>query len=168
MREKILFDEGWYFHRGDVDTSLPNSKKLAYKSAKTQRYHVGPAFPNYNVSGGSFMGPAQQEEKQEKWQLIDLPHDYMAGDEPDPANNEALGFVKRENAWYIKRFNIPAEDEGKRITLLFDGVATHATVYLNGSLMKHNFCGYTPFEVDITDMLRYGEEKNSIAVYVNT
>ena len=168
MREKILFDDSWYFHRGDVDTSLPNSKKLAYKSAKTQRFHVGPAFPNYNVSGGSFMGPAQQEEKQEKWQLIDLPHDYMAGDEPDPANNEALGFVKRENAWYIKRFNIPAEDEGKRITLLFDGVATHATVYLNGSLMKHSFCGYTPFEVDITDMLRYGEEKNSLAVYVNT
>ena len=167
MREKILFDTKWYFHRGDIDRTLPNSKKLAYKSAKTQRCHIGPPFPDYNVSGGSFMGPDAKEEKHEKWEKIDLPHDYMVGDEPDSAENEAFGFCKRENAWYIKRFTIPAEDEGKRITLLFDGVATYATVYLNGALMKHNFCGYTPFEVDITDMLRYGEE-NSLAVYVNT
>ena len=63
------------------------------------------------------MGASPLEEKLEKWDCIDLPHDYMAGDEPAPKNNEAFGFCKRENAWYIKRFDIPAEDEGKHITI---------------------------------------------------
>ena len=43
----------------------------------------------------------------------------------------------------------------------------HATVYLNGCLMKHNFCGYTSFEVDITDYAEF-ERENTLAVYVNT
>lgn len=34
--------------------------------------------------------------------------------------------------------------------------------------MKHNFCGYTSFEVDITDNAYFGEKENILAVYVNT
>lgn len=166
MREKILFDKEWMFHRGDLNQELPPIKRAAYVSAKTERCHVGPASPYYYVTDGQLFTSSQKEEKTEKWECVELPHDYLAGDEPDRNCNEALGFCRYDNAWYIKRFVIPVEDEGKRITLLFDGVATHATVYLNGCLMKHNFCGYTPFEVDITDMLKYGEE-NSLAVYVN-
>ena len=33
--------------------------------------------------------------------------------------------------------------------------------------MKHNYCGYTSFEVDITDVAKFDEE-NTIAVYVDT
>lgn len=57
--------------------------------------------------------------------------------------------------------------KSKRLTLFFEGVAVHATVYLNGCLMKHNFCGYTSFEVDITDYAEF-ERENTLAVYVNT
>ena len=32
--------------------------------------------------------------------------------------------------------------------------------------MKHNFCGYTPFEVDITDNVFFDKE-NIVAVYAN-
>ena len=167
MREKLLFDKKWMFHRGDLNEEMPPIKRVAYISAKTERCHVGPASPNYYVTDGNLFATSKKEDKTEKWECVELPHDYMAGDEPDRSCNEALGFCHYDNAWYIKRFDMPAEDEGKQITLLFDGVATHATVYLNGCLMKHNFCGYTPFEVDVTDMLRYGEE-NSLAVYVNT
>ena len=167
MREKLLFDKKWMFHRGDIDQEMSPMKMAAYISAKTERCQIGPASPNYYVTDGNLFFTSKKEIKTEKWDCVDLPHDYMAGDEPDRSCSEALGFCHYDNAWYIKRFDMPAEDEGKRIALLFDGVATHATVYLNGCLMKHNFCGYTPFEVDITDMLKYGEE-NSLAVYVNT
>ena len=167
MREKLLFDGGWMFHRGDLKPEWPTHKTIAYRSAKTERYLIGPAAQNYHITDGHLFATSKKEFKSENWQAVELPHDYMAGDEPDPAYNQALGFCKYDNAWYVKRFELPAEDKGRRLTLLFDGVATYATVMLNGCLLKHNFCGYTPFEVDITDMAKYGEE-NVISVYVNT
>ena len=171
MREKILFNNDWNFHRGDIKQDYPRIKAMAYRSAKTERYLMGPAAQTYAIPGVSVLKGAKAEFKSEHWEKIELPHDYMAGDEPDQKYNEALGFCKYENAWYLKRFNLPEEDRGKRVTLLFDGVASHATVMLNGCLLKHNFCGYTPFEVDITDMAKFGEgndQVNFLAVYVNT
>ncbi|MGI6280004.1 MAG: glycoside hydrolase family 2 TIM barrel-domain containing protein, partial [Acutalibacteraceae bacterium] len=76
-------------------------------------------------------------------------------------------FFPYHNAWYIKKFRLSKEDENKRITLFFEGVATYATVYVNGCLLKHNFCGYTGFEVDITDFAKFDEE-NTVSVYVST
>jgi beta-galactosidase len=157
MREKINFDNGWLFYRGDIILEFPIQKAAAYNSAKTERALWGPAYQNFdfeNFSGG-------------KWEKINLPHDFVIEQLPDQKYNEALGFFKYENAWYIKKFTLNKEDKNKRITLLFDGVATHATIYLNGCLMKHNFSGYTTFEVDITDVVKY-DQVNTLAVYVNT
>lgn len=163
MREKLSFDGNWLFHRGDIKPKDPETKGIFYISAKTERYHMGPAAPGYFAEADSYDNRA--EHKSERWDCVTLPHDYLIGDEPDPHKNCALGFVSYDNGWYRRKFTLPAEDNGRRLTLLFEGVATHATVYLNGCLMKHNFCGYTSFEVDISDVAKYGEE-NILAVYV--
>lgn len=163
MRQEINFDKEWKFHRGDLNTDIPPYKGITYTSAKTERALIGPASRNYIIPG-NFSSKA--EHKLEVWETVNLPHDYLIGDTPDPQYNESRGFCKYDNAWYIKRFMLEEGDESKRITILFDGVAIHATVYVNGCLMKHNFCGYTSFEVDITDVARFGEE-NVIAVYIN-
>ncbi|MBR3715677.1 MAG: DUF4982 domain-containing protein [Clostridia bacterium] len=165
MREKILFDYGWLFHRGDIKMPLPETKGIMYTSAKTERVHMGPAAVGYFAAADSYDNKLAHNP--ERWQAVTLPHDYVIDGVPDEHGNNALGFLKYDNAWYRKKFTVPESDLGRRITLLFEGVATHATVYLNGCLMKHNFCGYTTFEVDITDTLLYGEE-NVLAVYVNT
>ncbi|MBR6748115.1 MAG: beta galactosidase jelly roll domain-containing protein, partial [Clostridia bacterium] len=124
-------------------------------AAKTERMLWGPAAVNFDDGG----------KRTTRFDEVDLPHDYIISQTPSGENNASLGYFKYDNAWYRKHFTIPAEDEGKRLTLYFEAVATHATVYLNGSLMKRNFCGYTSFEVDITDVVRYGED-NVLAVYV--
>ncbi len=164
MREKLNFDAGWLFHKGDIEMSLPARKGPVYTSAKTERMHVGPASRHY--------GSAQTDEFDngilmcsDTWESVSLPHDYIISGTPTECENPSLGFFPLENAWYRKYFDIPKEDFGKRMVLLFEGVATHATVYLNGSLLAHNFCGYTSFEVDISDYVLYGE-KNLLAVYV--
>ena len=41
-------------------------------------------------------------------------------------------------------------------------------MYINGCLAKHNFCGYNSFEVNITDLVKFGDEKNVLAVYVES
>lgn len=164
VREKILFDRGWKFHRGDIETRFPVAKGTAYISAKTERAKQGPACKDFCINDRYSQN---HEHRSEDWLDVTLPHDYHAGDGYDPSCNEALGFCRYENAWYVKRFTTQPGDENKRLTLYFEGVATHATVWLNGCLMKHNFCGYTSFEVDITDTVRYDAE-NVLSVYVST
>ena len=157
MREKINFDSDWLFHKGDIDTPFPSKKLAAYLSAKTERKQFGPASQNYDTSYFNF----------ETWTSVNLPHDYVIDEIPNEKYSEALGFVPYHNAWYRKKFTLPETDKERRIVIHFEGVATHATVYLNGCLMKRNFCGYTEFEVDISDVVKFGEE-NTLAVYVDT
>ncbi|MDY3032173.1 MAG: glycoside hydrolase family 2 TIM barrel-domain containing protein [Clostridia bacterium] len=164
MREKILFDDGWKFHRGDLPKRATVMKGPDYIGAKTERMIVGPASWHYKDESDAFEA---DEVSAELWEDVDLPHDYVIEGVPDKMYPQALGYLKYENAWYRKHFSLGEEDKNRRITLYFEGVATHATVYLNGCLMKHNFCGYTPFEVDITDMV-YFDKENILAVYTDS
>ena len=165
MREKILFNEDWLFHKGDLHYETPSTKGPIYVQSKTERMKWGPACKDYIAAADDYS--YHHEFKSEKWETVTLPHDYVLLQEAKEEYNNALGFFKYENAWYRKTFILSKEDADKRLTLLFEGVATHATVYLNGCLLKHNFCGYTSFEVDITDYVKL-EEENVLAVYVNT
>ncbi len=165
MREKILFNEGWRFHRGEIELVTPREKGPMYIQAKTERARFGPACKQYHANGDDYS--LDYEINPETWKLLNLPHDYVIEQAPEQCYNSALGYFKYENAWYRKQFSIDEEDKEKRICLFFEGIATHATIYLNGCPLKHNFCGYTSFEVDITDFIEFGEN-NVLAVYVNT
>ena len=157
MRERIDFNSNWLFHKGDIHYTPQRQKGLVYNEAKTERALRGPAARNYVTSYLS----------EHAWEEVDLPHDYVISEMPNPDENEGLGFYPYHNAWYIKKFRLEKEDENKRISLFFEGVATQATVYVNGCLMKHNYCGYTEFEVDITDVVCL-TDVNTVSVYVNT
>ncbi len=164
MREKINFDKDWLFHLGDIEVEEAKNVGYVVLSAKTERAIMGPAAKNY-IADTDFWGH-DDVHVPETWEDVNLPHDYVVGGTPNSAYDSSRGFLKYENAWYIKKFTLGEEDKNKRITLLFEGVATHATVYLNGCLMKRNFCGYTSFEVDITDVVHFDGE-NRLAVYVD-
>jgi beta-galactosidase len=164
MREKLLFDFNWKFHQGDLEVPFPSDKGPAYTRAKTERAKWGPACMHYNDHSDGY---GSSELCTTHWETVRLPHDYIITQRPEGRNNPAHGFFKYENAWYRNRFNLEEEDRGKRITLFFEGVAVNATVYVNGCLLARNFCGYTSFEVDVSDVARFGEE-NVVAVYVDT
>lgn len=166
MREKINFDKNWLFHKGDIKTAYPANKGFSYLSAKTERKHIGPACMYYNDDPDCFNNNLLFSA--DKWDRVDLPHDFIVGGIPEEQYNNAMGFFKAENGWYRKKFKLDESDRGRRIVLHFEGVCNRATVYLNNCLMKRSFTGYTPFDVDITDMVKFGEEENILAVYVNT
>ena len=48
--------------------------------------------------------------------------------------------------------------KGKRVYVKFMAVAHVATVYLNGEQICEHRCGYTAFEAELTDVLKYGED----------
>jgi len=163
MRIRELFNENWKFHKGDISVNFPADKKPLYTQAKTERYRTGPAAVHYVDIPETTAPPLFSREK---WEYVRLPHDYVVLGIPVETENNARGYLRYDNAWYRKRFLLPEEDANRRLVLEFEGVSGYATVYFNGCLMKHNFCGYTSFEVDITDFAKPGEE-NVVAVYVN-
>ena len=164
MRIRESFNDKWFFHKGDIKTGRAKDKGPLYMQAKTERYRMGPASVFYSGLPEDFS--KEHEYRDVKWEHIRLPHDYVVMGTPDPTENNAMGFLKHENAWYRKKFVIPEEDADKRLVLEFEGVTGKSEIYFNGSILKRNFCGYTSFEVDITDFARFGKE-NVLAVYVN-
>ena len=163
MRETLNFNKDWLFHEGDIFVEAPRSKGLIYQQAKTERRLIGPASMAYPDGVDSYGGSRATAET---WQKVTLPHDYIISQTPNEKNNNTLGYFEYNNAWYRKHFTLDAACEGKRVALFFEGAAVHCTIYVNGCHMLDNRCGYTSFEVDITDVARFGQE-NVVAVYVN-
>jgi beta-galactosidase len=70
-----------------------------------------------------------------------------------------------QKVWtYRKRFTVPAEYRGLRVFLKFDGVMVGATPTINGHALAEHLGGYLPFEYEITEHLKPGENELSIAV----
>lgn len=163
MRTTIDFNDNWYFHKGDFPVKYPEEKIFAYMSAKTECMLQGPACKDYTFMDKAWDGNI--ELNGDIWERVNLPHDYVVGGIPEKDLSCAFGYLPRDNAWYVKRFNLSKEDKNKRITLVFEGIAIHSTVYLNGCLVKRNFSGYNTFEADITNFVKF-DAVNHLAVYV--
>jgi len=66
--------------------------------------------------------------------------------------------------WYKKAFNYTKKSD-KRLFLHFGSVNYMATVYLNGNMIGSHEGGFTPFQFEITDMVK--EVDNALVVKVN-
>lgn len=67
------------------------------------------------------------------------------------------GFYKA--VWYRRQFQAPACLAGEKLMLNFGAVDWQCYVYVNGQLAGSHEGGYTPFSVDITDLLVEGEQE---------
>ena len=71
MREKILFNDGWRFHKGDSVAKTPLDKGPVYTAAKTERCKWGLGAKAYNGMPDSFDDNAELRE--EKWRGSHFP-----------------------------------------------------------------------------------------------
>ena len=99
-------------------------------------------------------------------QRIDVPHDYVLSGAYSSTNDRNHGYLPVDVGWYRKRLIIPKSDEGKILSLDFDGVFRDSEVWLNGQSLGRHAGGYTPFSYDITHVANVGGE-NVIAVRVD-
>lgn len=86
---------------------------------------------------------------QEKdWQAVDIPHDWMIYDSEN--------LYEQAVSCYKKTFTV--EDIGSdRLSILFEGVYMDNTIYLNGEKIYEWKYGYSQFEIDLTDLVKPGE-----------
>ena len=61
--------------------------------------------------------------------------------------------------WYRRSFTAPALASGERLMLRFGAVDHEATVWVNGQRVAVHEGGSVPFGVDVTDVLRGGEQE---------
>jgi len=136
-QRKILFDEGWRFHRGDI----ANAEQTSFKDNSWRDIDL----PH-------------------DWSIEDLPGTNSPFN-PDAINGVSVGFTTGGIGWYRKTFTLPVNQQNKRISILFDGVYMNSDVWVNGVHLGNHPYGYTSFYYDITDKIKKNE-KNIIAVQV--
>ena len=90
MRQKLNFNEDWYFHKGDINFVTPDYKAYVYMSAKTERMQTGPACRHYAVTMDEWGG--KKEMKGEKWEKVNLPHDFLVNQKPTEAKGFDMNF----------------------------------------------------------------------------
>jgi beta-galactosidase len=148
-RERLSLDRGWLFHLGDIPFHVPATQDETY----------------YATKAGLASGAAAVKFDDTAWRRLDLPHDWQIEQPFDPKANMAQGFRQRGIGWYRRYLTVPESDRGRHVELEFGAIATHATVWVNGNLVNHNWSGYNEIRIDITPYLQYGDQApNVIAI----
>jgi beta-galactosidase len=145
---RLSLDAGWLFHEGDIPFPEPTDHNATYLSVKA----------------GNAGGAAALDFDASDWQPVTLPHDWASAQQFDATANVSQGYRARGIGWYRRLIRLDPALSGQKIELRFDGIASHATIWVNGSEVAHSWSGYTGVTVDLTPFARYGDDLNWIAV----
>lgn len=104
-----------------------------------------------------------------QWRVLDLPHDWSIEGEfrKDNPATPGGGALPGGIAWYRKTFTVPESHQGKLVFIDFDGVYRNSEVWINGNYLSKRPYGYSSFRYELTPFLKYGDEKNLLAVRVD-
>lgn len=158
-REQLLFDFDWKFTFGH---GTDPARDLGFGNGQGDFAKTGDfAF-------------AKDKFDDSKWRKLNLPHDW-AVELPFVNDNVQLShgfkplgrrYPETSVGWYRREFDIPASDQGRRVSVEFDGAFRSVLVFVNGCFVGRNDNGYAPFRFDLTDFLAVGA-KNYIVLRVD-
>lgn len=109
------------------------------------------------TSTGQTSGWFQPKFDDSPWTVVTVPHTWNVT--PDLADYEGL-------AWYRRRFTLPAGIQDAHLGLRFEAVFYLAYIWLNGEYLGGHEGGYTPFEWDVSGLVKPDAE-NTITVQVD-
>ncbi|MBD8737562.1 beta-galactosidase GalA [Sphingomonas sp. CFBP 13706] len=150
-RARLSLDDGWRFHEGDIAFPPILDHEAAYANAKA----------------GNATGAAASDYDDGDWPRVTIPHDWALGQPFDPAQNIDQGFRRRGIGWYRRTFALDSTDRDRHLELQFDAIATHATVWINGTLAHRSLSGFTGFTIDLGPFALFGDDLNTIAIRVD-
>lgn len=114
-------------------------------------------FQNWKFCLAETAEPDFEKLNSHEWRDVQLPHDWST-DYPfcEHADTSGSGgYAKAGIGWYRRQLEVEKR-AGERILLYFEGVYMNSSVYVNGVYAGGHVYGYTPFEVDITDIAKEG------------
>lgn len=119
---------------------------------------------HFHLGGGRYLGAQMLDHS--SWREVDLPHDWSVEQPASPALASCTGYLPGGIGWYRKDFTVPAEQNGNRVCIYFEGVYNNSEVFINGKWIGKRPNGYVSFMYDLTPYIRFGG-KNVIAVRVD-
>jgi beta-galactosidase len=184
-RQELSFDEGWRFHRGDLDgAQAPSFDDAGWRELDIPHdWRIEDLPYAQSDEGGATADPAG---------FAYLKAPFPQGPPPsaigpfDPNADLAIdtevtvpplghviipggrgqAYTVGDVGWYRKRFAAPARLQTRGLVeLRFDGVYQNADVWLNGVHLGFHPNGYTSFAFDLTPHLKAGGD-NLLAVRV--
>lgn len=148
----------WAFHLGDAASMQGD-------------FTHGTEYFTYRAKAvGQNKGPASAEFDDKDWTRVNLPHDWVVdlpyhGKASHSHGYKQVGWQYPQNSigWYRRHFTVDKEDEGKAVSIRFDGIFRNAQVFCNGFYLGTEPSGYASQEYNVSEYLNYGGD-NIIAV----
>ena len=97
------------------------------------------------------------------WKNVTLPYAWNE----DDAFKKDIVELSTGIAWYRKHFKLPSSQKGQKVFIEFEGIRQAGEFYLNGKYIGLHENGITAFGFDISDLVRFGDTENVIAVRIN-
>ena len=147
-QQQRLLDDDWQFQR--LETAAPTGEIRNQGSDWASQFNVE------HVQSTPQQGLAVPADTLRRefallergtWETVSLPHTPFV--EPLVVLHQWQGIC-----YYRRRFNLQPEEAGKRLWLDFEGAMHLADVWVNGQHLAQHSGGYTPFAVDVTDVVR--------------
>lgn len=151
QRGTVKLNNGWTFHLGDAS------------SMEKDFTHGTEYFTYFSKAVGQNNGPANVQFNDSAWRQVNLPFDWVVD---LPYSSQAshshgykqVGWKYPQNSvgWYRKHFFVDKNDEGKSISVRFDGIFRDAQVFCNGFYLGHEPSGYVTQVYNLSEYLNYG------------
>jgi beta-galactosidase len=140
FRQEICLNGKWSFQ----PVPIPTNKLAAPEPDKWEKIKIKIPTPwNINTwGGGSEVGRGTKDPY--------APSSVYYPSYPRSWNKVKMGWQKR-------LFQVPTAWKGKRILLHFEAVMGNCIVIINGHKVNQHFEGYLPFDIDITDFIKFNQ-----------
>jgi beta-galactosidase len=125
--------------------------------------------PGWKFAFGDAAGADNPDFDDSAWTAVSLPHTWNETDSYRKYISHGGGDqgIKTGIGWYRKHFKLPADAEGRKVFLQFDGLRQAARFYLNGQPIGKYENGVTPVGFDISKFAKFGGQENVLSVMVD-
>jgi len=125
--------------------------------------------PGWKFIFGDQTNAAQPDFDDSAWTSVSLPHTWNDTDSYRAYIRHGGGdqTEKRGIGWYRKHFKLPANADGQKVFLEFDGMRQAGHFFLNGQPIGIYENGVTAVGLDITKFAKFGGQDNVLAVEVD-
>lgn len=119
--------------------------------------------PGWKLSMGETAGAESPAFDDSAWKAITTPRAFNE----DDAFKKDIHDLTTGVAWYRKRFKLPAADAGRKVFLEFEGLRQAGEFYLNGQWVGRHENGVTACGLDVTSLVKFGDQENVLAVRID-
>jgi beta-galactosidase len=119
--------------------------------------------PGWKVLVGDEHSASKIDYDDRTWKNATLPYAWNE----DDAFKKDIADLSTGIAWYRKHFKLPASAKDEKIFLEFEGVRQAGEFFLNGRAIGFHENGVMAFGFDVTDLVRFGDNENVLAIRVD-